>query len=223
MKIIHRLFFILLACLSFAPAQSAPPLQEEIVEILKPQLNSDRIEYFFGSFGIELLHLQSCEFPENRVSNLYSIHNNEKVMRTLALVTFEQPVHPLLQETHKEITKGKAIGMALQHSGWKIKKTPTYFGSFYLDEKILQWMQEKQSNQAAIHVYELSAYRDDQTPIRYCTIAEIHSPQYLSIEWLKALYPEQWNAFTEQTEKITAFLDQLSQWARHFPTKGTNL
>lgn len=206
------LYLVVLFCFLFAPVRSAFPLRTETVKLLKHQLNSDRIKYFFGSFGVELLNLQSSEFPESRISNLYSMHDDKKVMRTLALVDFKQTTHPLLQEAHREIINGGSIGATLSRHGWKIKKNPMYFGSFYLTSKILQWMQEEQLKEAAIHIYRLEVYQDNQTPIPYCTILEIHSPQYLTVEWLQALYVEQWDIFTEETEEVSILLDRLSRW-----------
>jgi len=61
-----KYFFAL--CLLLGISHAAPPIQEDIVFLLKPRLNSDRIEYFFGSYGVEALCVQSQAFPTSRVA-----------------------------------------------------------------------------------------------------------------------------------------------------------
>ena len=41
---------------------SAPPITQEAVELLRPKLNSDRIAYFFGSYGVEPIQVESSPF-----------------------------------------------------------------------------------------------------------------------------------------------------------------
>ena len=54
--------------------------------------------------------------------------------------------------------------------------------------------------QAAFHVYNLLASKEQMLP--YCTIIEVHSPDYLDEEWLKALYPDQYPYFRDSFEKM---------------------
>lgn len=56
---------------------------------------------------------------------------------------------------HKEIKGGIAIGIALRKSGWKIEKRPVYFGSVSLSSQIQALMDEKNADQAAVHIYKL--------------------------------------------------------------------
>lgn len=65
--------------------QAAPPFSHETAQALIPQLNSDRIIHFFGNYGVDQISMKSNPFGEWRVSNLYSIHDEQKFMRTLDL------------------------------------------------------------------------------------------------------------------------------------------
>ena len=109
---------------SFGFVYSSPPLDQDVVKLLIPKLNSDRIEYFFGSFGVDIFENIPTPFIESRVSNLHSIHNNQKVMRTFAVIDFQQPIHDSLKRVHQEIKDGTAIGIALRRSGCNLEKCP---------------------------------------------------------------------------------------------------
>jgi len=207
--------FFVFCCLFFslfiAATKAAPDIQPEIVDFLKPKLNSDRIEYFFGSYGIDTLDIDSPVFPNSRITNLYSIHNEKKIMRTLAIVDFTQPIHPDLSDAHREIAEGKSIGIALRKHGWVIHKTPVYFGTIPLSAGLMDWMKESRVDQAALHIYLLEVSKDGKPYyIPYCTIMEVHSPQYLTIEWLQALYDDQYEKFSIATEEVTSLLYRLS-------------
>lgn len=80
------------------------------------------------------------------------------------------------------------------------------------------WMQEKESNQAAMHIYQLDVTSPSSTdPIYYCTIIEIHSPQYLTVEYLRAIYSDQFFSFSERTEEIDALLQRVTTLIESFP------
>lgn len=103
--------------------------EDEVVETLRPMLNSERIEHIFGSYGVDASMHNGV-----RVSNLYSLNAGGRVpvclmespdpcygksTRTLALVTFVAPVNPLLETAHHEVTAhGKSLGTTLQGQGW---------------------------------------------------------------------------------------------------------
>jgi hypothetical protein len=195
--------------------EAAPELEEKVVELLKPKLNSDRIEYFFGNYAIETLDIQSSAFPGSRITNLYSVHEGKKVMRTLAVVDFFDPVHPNLKEAHRQISEGKSIGIALRDEGWMIQKRPVYFGEIALSPSVMEWMDEAHQNQAAVHVYRLEVSKNNEM-IPYCTIIEVHSPQYLSQEWLKAFYPDQYDAYSVVNQETADLLERLSILMKEF-------
>lgn len=215
--------YLLTLCLMFfslsaGTSEAAPQIQQEIVDALKPKLNSDRIEYFFGSYGVDVLNIQSSAFPGSRFSNLYSVSQGQKIMRTLAIVDFFQPSYPELSQAHREVMEGKSIGIALRDNGWILHKKPVYFGSTSLSPGLMRWMEEPTIGQGALHIYRLEVSKNGQhESIPYCTIIEVHSPQYLTIEWLQALYPEQYQVFSVQSKEVTAFLCRLTTLIQNFP------
>ncbi len=209
-------------CFFVGTTEAAPKvLQQEIVDLLKPKLNSDRIEYFFGSYGVDALKMESSVFPSSRIANLYSIHDGKKIMRTLAIVDFFQPVHSDLTEVHQQIIEGKSIGIALKEKGWVIRKIPVYFGVTSLSPKIMNWMSEPSVDQGAVHVYRLEVTKtNSDNSIPYCTILEVHSPQYLTADWLQAIYQNQYTEFSTKTQEIEELLLRLSCLIEEFPVES---
>lgn len=209
----YRFFFFLFF---LSTAVAAPEIQQYIVEQLKPKLNSDRIEYFFGSYGVDPLEMDSIF----RVANLYSLENGKKVMRTLAVVDYFQPVDPALLDVHQQIVEGKSIGIALRDKGWKIHKNPVYYGSIALSTNLMEWMDEHETRQGATHFYRLEVSKDDLATIPYCTILEVHSPQYLSLKWLQALNEEQCS--TIFTKEASDLMSRLVLLVQEFPSMYNN-
>jgi hypothetical protein len=208
--------FLLLLLTPFLHA--APEIKPEVVELLKPKLNSDRILHFFGHFGVEPVPITSSPFGESRITNLYSIHGHQKVMRTLAVVSFKQPVDTRLKLAHKEICQGEAVGIALRKNGWTIDKVPVYFGSVSLSPQVQEWMHEKKLDQAAIHIYKLHVFKENSTErLYYCTIIEVHSPQYLDQQWLRLLYPQQYDQFSKKTPEVDLLMESLNTLIKSFP------
>lgn len=199
-------------------ASAAPELRQETVDFLKPKLNSDRIEYFFGNYGVDKLDMAPPTFPESRIANLHSVHQGQKMMRTLAIVDFYQPVHDELYSAHWEIKEGKSIGAVLREHGWAIRKKPVYFGVIPLSAGLMDWMGECCTDRAALHIYCLEVSKNHfLDSISYCTIIEVHSPQYLSDEWLQALYDDQYHEFSTVTEEIEELLFNLLIMIQEFP------
>jgi hypothetical protein len=200
-------------------SEAAPEVEQEIVEFLKPKLNSDRIQYFFGSYGVDKLDIDSPVFPNSRIASLHSIHQGKKIMRTLAIVDFFQPVDDELNSVHSEIIEGKSIGIALREQGWMIQKKPLYFGIFLLSPALMDWMETSIDN-AAVHAYRLEVSKSDQPDsIPYCTIIELHNPHYLSEEWLQALYDDQYREFSKISIEAEVLLSRLSVLIREFPSQ----
>ena len=215
----HSLFslFLLFGSLFASNSCAYPEAQPSVVELLKPKLNSDRIEYFFGSYGVDPLNIDSQVFPSSRIANLYSIEDGKKIMRTLAVVDYFQPLHPDLCKVHQEIVNGKSIGIALREHGWTIHKNAVYFGSIALSPNLMEWMDQSESIEGSLHIYQLAVSRDNLDAIPYCTILEVHSPQYLSIEWLQALYEGQYSLFSSKTTESSDFMFRLSLLIQDFP------
>lgn len=211
---------ILFSLFTFLCSQAiAFEVEPEIVEVLKPKLNSERIEYLFGSYGVDPLNINSPLFPDNRISSLHSVHDGVKVMRTLAVVDFIKPLHSDLKDAHQEIVSGKSIGTVLQSYGWKIKKVPVYFSEIALSPHVMLWMNESKQNKAALHIYKLEVSKENFSgKIHYCSILEIHSPQYLTSECLQALNVDQYDHFKEKTNEIDLLLNRCRQLLDDFPS-----
>jgi len=128
------------------------PFQPQVVSLLKPKLNTQRIEYFFGNSGVQLLEINSPSFTEKRVSNLHSVHDNKKIMPCLAIVDFTHPIQPSLAELHQEIRAGSPIGASLKHHGWNISKAPVYFPTIRLSPNVMEWMNETDVGEAALNI-----------------------------------------------------------------------
>jgi len=210
--------FLLTLLLPFFSAYSAPAIQEDVVKLLIPKLNSDRIAYFFGSYGVEPIPVTSSPFAECRIANLYSKHGEEKIMRTLAVVSYQQPIHESLSQVHKSICEGQSIGIALRENGWKMDKVPLYFGGIALSPEVQAWMHENQSDRAAVHIYKLHVFKEGSSErLHYCTIIEVHSPQYLDENWLQSLYSDQYNNYRERSTEIEGLIGSLNSLIREFP------
>ncbi|MCB1074799.1 MAG: hypothetical protein KDK59_04615 [Simkania sp.] len=191
---------------------------------LKPLLNTQRIEYFFKSSGVEVLDIESSAFIEKRVSNLHSVdEDGKKIMRTLAIVDFNQPVPTELRTAHQEIMGGGPIGTTLQKHSWEIAKKPIYFSTIRLSPTVMQWMDETDSNEAAVHIYQLETSRHGSsvsTP--YCTIIEIHNPQYLTSEYLEAIYSDQFDQYHEKNDSIDSLISRCCELMEIFPAPKDN-
>ena len=209
--------FRLILLLLFSHALAAQ-IDPQIIAPLKSKLNSERIEHLFGSYGVELLDINSPDFSENRISNLHSLHNGVKVMRTLAIVDFAKPVHGDLIDAHDEIQAGGSIGAVLKRDGWKISKVPLHFSVVTLSPNVMLWMDEPNQSQAALHMYKLEVARDSASEsIHYCTIIEIHSPQYLTSEHLQALNGDHYERFNEKTDEVSRLLAKSERLLDNFP------
>ncbi|MBA2368430.1 MAG: hypothetical protein H0V82_05330 [Candidatus Protochlamydia sp.] len=199
-------------------SEALPEIKEETVDFLKSRLNSDRIEHFFGSYGVDALEINSHVFPLSRIANLHSVHQGKKIMRTLAIVDFFQPTPIYLSPVHQEIIEGKSIGIALREQGFTLHKNHVYFGTVSLSPELMDWMDEHFMDQASLHIYRLEVSRDDKSePVPYCTILEVHSPQYLTEKWLQALYEDQYKKFSVKSKETELLLDRLSILIQDFP------
>lgn len=168
--------------------------KDELIPLLQPMLNSERINHLFGSYGVDVLPFCDSMQSDTRLSNLYSQHDNKKVMRTLAFVKFNQQMPQSLLPAHQQIEAGASIGSTLKEHGWSIEKKPVYFGELELNDAVLKMMHEKHAQKAAVFIYELNVQsKDTGQKLTYCTIIEIYSPQYLTLAWLQKLYQTQYD------------------------------
>jgi hypothetical protein len=212
------LLLILILCLFSERIYGLAEIQPEVVQALIPKLNTERIAYFFGNCAVEPIQVSPL-FAEHRITSLHSVNESQKIMRTLAMVSFHLPVEERLVQVHQAITQGQPIGAALKKSGWMIDKEPVFFGSVPLSSSVKEWMHETAHDHAAVHIYHLKVFKNAQDEkVLYCTIIEVHSPQYLNEQWLEALYPHQYTYFSVMSEESQKFLQQLNVLISLFPS-----
>ena len=152
----------------------------------QPQLNSERIEQRFGSYGVEVLDSS----VSHRVSNLYSLDENRKVCRTLALVLFDESMNPAIKAEQSKITAGGSIGAVFKENGWAIRKVNLYLGVVNATTEaslIEKNMGISTPAELAMQIYRFKLHKAETT-IEYATIVEIHHPAYLSPQDLQKLY-----------------------------------
>ncbi|MGD9592179.1 MAG: hypothetical protein AB7V32_06630 [Candidatus Berkiella sp.] len=214
-KIILKSYILMLA-LFFQTARGAT-LNTADIAVLKPKLNSERIAYLFGSYGVEPLNVCESLFPDSRISNLYSLHDGNKVLRTFAIVDFAKQIEPSLQAAHQEILKGGSIGTTLKNAHWEIHKQPLYVGEIALTPPLMKLMQEH-NNLAAMYIYELNVKKAAQDSyIPYCRIIEIYSPQYIDMPLLKAFNNTTFEAPLKTNDEINQLLSQVKQCLNTLP------
>lgn len=148
-------------------------------------LTSDRIKEKFGSFGVQVL--SQDEQSGVRLSNLYSEHDGEKVTRTFALVTFSSAMDKNLLPAHKEILDGGSIGTTLSKHGFQLQKNIVYQGLADEMPKKVGVMMRSDQDKFAISIYDLVVKIDGKS-LPYCTITELYSPDFLTVNELNQLY-----------------------------------
>ena len=151
-------------------------------------LNSERITATFGSYGVEILRAGKSR----RVSNLYSTHGGQNVMRTYAVVDFVEPVAPALRDIHEDIVSGGSIGASFKDAGWTITKQPVFIGELeipasYVEIGTLMAIDLPQT--LAVHVYHFRV-ENEARRLAYARITEIHHPDYLNAAKLRQLFGE---------------------------------
>ena len=149
-------------------------------------LNSERIGERFGCSGIEIL----SEKDGLRKANLYSVEGDEQVCRTYALVRTLDAAPEIVAE-HAAIGSGQSIGATFRDGGWKVAKHTMLIGTLEpsdVSPDVAMLMQLSTTDSIAIHVYELQVERQS-CHIRYATIVELHHPDHLQEEDLRALSP----------------------------------
>lgn len=150
------------------------------------QLNSERIEAEFGSYGIEIVSFRG----NVRRSSLYSRHDDGTVCRTYAIVRFESFAEAPIAEAHKRIVEGASIGATFKSHGWSVYKETRYIGRIDLGDDahdIGARMRLDAERPLAMHVYRLFLKKGPKV-IDYATIIEVHHPDYMSVDRLQRLY-----------------------------------
>ncbi|MFJ1268630.1 hypothetical protein ACD661_08705 [Legionella lytica] len=143
-----------------------------MLQKLQGLLNSKRIYLLFGHYDVEVL------FQEEglRVTNLHS----HGVMRTCALVHFSSLIPDWLQDTHHKIYQGASIGQTIKEDHFDLTKKDSFLGVTDLPE-FARLKMDTEENKAAVHIYQLMvSHPETAETVMYCTITEVHSPQYLT-------------------------------------------
>lgn len=148
-----------------------------------------------------------------RVTNL----NSHGVMRTCAIVHFSSSIPDWLQETHNKIYKGGSIGQTIKEEGFSLTKKDSFLGVTELPEFAKLKMNTEEST-AAVHIYQLVVSHSATTEtVMYCTITEVHSPQYLTLGdllYLTSASPEPY-AITGKVQQCLDELSGLEQLLKH--------
>lgn len=150
------------------------------------QLNSERIQQQFGSYGLEILSSKDGV----RRSNLYSVAGDRRICRTYAVVQFDDVPESIIDREHAEILAGQSIGAIFKQNGWEIFKETRYVGAHRFDRDehpVYALMALDEAPELAMHVYRLLLKKESQI-IEYATIIELHHPDYLDLEALEALF-----------------------------------
>ncbi len=170
-----------LASASTAIAQSAAP--SSVAAQAREQLNSERIEARFGSYGVEVLE----PGPPVRVSSLYSTQDGVHVCRTFAVVRYPDRIDAALAAEHEEIVHGGSIGAVFARHGFRVRKTHLYFGVTAATPRLAALMHVPVGAKLALDAYVLDVAKSGAT-YEYAALVEIHHPDYLSQADLAAVY-----------------------------------
>ena len=141
-------------------------------------LNSERIEKRFGSYGIEVL---ASEAGLRRTS-LFSYDGDTATCRTYAVVEFVEQLDERYNDAHEKVLSGNSIGATFREDGWGIRKKSLYIGSIPLADSssdLAHLMRLSGAYDLALHIYQLVLVRDD-IALEYATIMEAHHPEYLA-------------------------------------------
>ncbi len=167
--------------------------------------NSDRIKIKFGSYNIDIIE----NGPRIRVSNLYSTQNGIKTNRTFAVVAFPRLIEAAFRKEHEAIINGQSIGVVFEQNGWEIKKHHLYFGEIEMppeNHRVQSLFNDIGAGQPAIHIYSL-VVRKDNSEFEYAAIAEVHHPDFLQLEDLRAIYEQGSNSNLAPDESVSNFLE----------------
>jgi len=141
-------------------------------------LNSERIEKRFGSYGIEVLASEAGM----RRSSLFSFDGDTATCRTYAVVQFVEQLDERYNDAHSKVLAGDSIGATFKEDGWDVGKKTIYVGAVRLPERrtsVGDLMTLTGAHDIALHVYQLVLTREE-IELEYATILEAHHPEYLS-------------------------------------------
>jgi hypothetical protein len=146
-------------------------------------LNSERITRTFGSYGVEIVEASAAV----RVSNLFSAQDDVRTCRTLAVVRFPSDMDAAVAKEHAEIVAGGSIGAVFAANGWEVRKTHLNYGEIRATQGLARLMHVAPGTPLAEHAYVLDVARDGRV-VEYAALVEIHHPDYLRSDDLRAIY-----------------------------------
>ncbi len=202
MRKIHNTFILLTVSVLFICCNSTTERQritlpEKLLSL--KLLNSERIKEKFGSYGIKVLSHTS----DVRVSNLYSLKENDTITRTFAVVNYPKHIDSSYADIHIKIINGSSIGKVFKENGWSIDKAPLLKGKIDVDLSKFSYVYDLMSIQKetlAFYMYNFYIKKDGKN-YKYATITEVYHPQYINAETLNLLYKDV-NIPTERTSGV---------------------
>ena len=188
--IAFRCFLLILVCAPYSllAEQGTARLSDGL-------LNSERIAQRFGNYGIEV----GSQNRDHRVSNLYSEEKGTRTTRTLAVVDFLEPVSPSIAALHESVLSGASLGATFKSNGWRVSKINFNIEKLVVADhsgKVQGWMRLEGEHELALHTYLVRLSKDGPQEgkkgqsIDYAVIAELHHPDYLDLEAVKAIHGE---------------------------------
>jgi len=186
------------------------PAKPENIENLATEIqvselgNSDRIRLKFGSYGIEIVE----NGARIRVSNLYSTTGGVRTNRTFAVVMLPDVIEPAFRKEHDAIINGQSIGIVFKGHGWKIEKHHQYVGELDVGpdfSAVYSVFGDIGEVRPVIHVYSLLIKKDNKQ-FHYASIAEVHHPDYLGLEDLRAIFGKEFDGSLEMDRDTADFL-----------------
>ena len=181
-------------------------------EVLRPLLNSERIELVFGNYGLEVLE----GGPQLRISNLYSKEGEQRICRTFALTFFPPATPPLLAEEDRAIRAGGSIGAVFKKAGFTVEKRPRYFGELAADRgrrRLAGLMGESARKPLALYVYTMVLRRGGES-FTYATLAEVYHPAFLDLGDLRAIYGSEVAAHSRPDPEVSDLLARVESATR---------
>ncbi|WP_299530189.1 hypothetical protein [Ulvibacterium sp.] len=199
------------SCTDKNPQSKLSPVSHD--SILSPKLlNSERIKLKFGSYNIQVLTKNS----KLRVSDLYSLHGDQKITRTFAVVSYPGIIDSMFLKEHTKILEGHSIGRVFKQGQWKIEKKSLFLGEIMPSPDymgIYKRMGNIDPSKLAIYAYGFTIKKDNRN-YQYATISEVYHPDYLTLNDLKKMIEDS-DAYLDKT----AFSPIVKQVEREMKTK----
>ena len=117
-------------------------------------------------------------------------------------------IEPAFSKEHEAIINGQSIGIVFKENGWQIEKHNQYIGElepFSDDSGVHSVFGNIGDTRPVIHVYSL-IIKKGTSEFHYASIAEVHHPEYLDLEELKAICGEETDGAPVKDEDTIDFL-----------------